>query len=91
MIHLDTNVLIRLPPLAERRHPFLDRLARGEAIGMSAIAWFGFCSVLEQGVAAEALEFARVLVGGHLMPFDEASAAVAARPAPAAAVAPRVC
>jgi len=79
LIHLDTNVLIRLPHLAERRHPFLDRLASGEAIGMSAIAWFEFCSGLEKGIAPDELAFARVLVGEYLMPFDEASATLAAR------------
>ncbi|WP_293370805.1 PIN domain-containing protein [Nevskia sp.] len=79
MIHLDTNVLIRLPHLAEQGHPFLNRLGSGEPIGMSAIAWFEFCSGLEKGISAEEHAFAMALVGDHLMPFDEVSAALAAR------------
>ena len=71
MIHLDTNVLIALPVLARQRHPLAERLRKGEAVGVSALAWFEYAC----GPVAEAeQQLVRGAIRAQILPVDEAIA-----------------
>lgn len=75
MIHLDTNVLIALPVLAKQRHPLAQRIAKGEAIAVSSLAWFEYLC----GPANEPeQQLVRSAIGAQILVVDEAIAERAA-------------
>ena len=75
MIHLDTNVLIALPRLARQRHSLTQRIARGEAVATSALAWFEYlCGPVEDVEQ----QLVRAAIGGHIVAVDDAIAERAA-------------
>lgn len=76
MIHLDTNLLVRLTQADARAITAAeDWLASGEALAASAVAWFEFCCgpLPESGIAL----VERVLAGG-IVGFGAAQAERAA-------------
>ena len=75
MTHLDTNVLIALPVLAKQRHALAQRIAKGEPMATSSLAWFEYVC----GPVAEAEQhLVRAAIGGQILAVDEAIAERAA-------------
>ena len=75
MIHLDTNVLIALPRLARQRHSLTQRMARGEAVATSSLAWFEYLCGPVNDVEQQLV---RAAIGGHIVEVDDAIAERAA-------------
>lgn len=75
MIHLDTSVLIALPVLARQGHALTQRIARGEPVATSSLAWFEYvCGPLPESEQS----LVRAAIGGLILPVDEAVAERAA-------------
>ena len=75
MIHLDTNVLIALPVLARQRHSLTRRIARGEPVATSSLAWFEYvCGPVDDAEQ----QLVRAAIGGHIMAVDDVIAERAA-------------
>lgn len=75
MIHLDTNVLIALPLLARQRHVLTRRIAKGEPVATSSLAWFEYVC----GPVTESEQFlVHAAIGGRILNVDEAVAERAA-------------
>ena len=75
MIHLDTNVLIALPRLARQRHSLTRRIARGEPVATSSLAWFEYvCGPVDDAEQ----QLVRAAIGGHIVEVDETIAERAA-------------
>ncbi len=75
MIHLDTNVLIALPVLARKRHSLTQRIARGEPVATSSLAWFEYLCGPVDDVERQLVYAA---IGGHIVVVDDATAERAA-------------
>jgi predicted nucleic acid-binding protein len=68
VIHLDSNVLIALPVLARQRHDLTTRIARGEAVAASSVAWFEYlCGPVEDADPA----LVRAVLSKGIVPLDE--------------------
>jgi predicted nucleic acid-binding protein len=76
MIHLDTNALIALPIWAKEGHTAIQRIAAGEAAGISAMAWYEF---LIGPVDEKEVSLAHAFVNGNIVPVDSDDARLAAR------------
>lgn len=60
VIQLDTNVLIALPQLIQKHHPFIERIARGEAASVCVPVWYEYLiGPLDAGEQELALQFIR--------------------------------
>lgn len=60
MIQLDTNVLIALPHLIQQNHPFIERIAKGEAASVCVPVWYEYLiGPLESGEPELTLHFVR--------------------------------
>lgn len=56
MIHLDTNVLVRLPELVRAGHPLIQRIADGESLAVCTQVWFEYvCGPLDAEERADVL------------------------------------
>jgi len=75
MIHLDTNALIALPLWAKDGHPVIQRIAAGEAAGVSAVVWYEF---LIGPVDDDEVSLARAFVRGNIAALDAADARLSA-------------
>ncbi|WP_295429327.1 PIN domain-containing protein [uncultured Thiodictyon sp.] len=75
MIHLDTNALIALPLWAKEGHPVIQRIAAGEAAGVSAVVWYEFLigPILEAEVS-----LAHAFIRGNIIALDMVDARLAA-------------
>lgn len=75
MIHLDTNALIALPLLAGQGHALAQRIAEGEPVAASALAWFEYvCGPVEEAEQ----QLVRAAIGGRILTVDETVAERAA-------------
>ena len=75
MIHLDTNVLIALPRLARQRHSLTLRMARGEPVATSSLAWFEYLCGPVNDVEQQLVHAA---LAGQIVAVDDAMAERAA-------------
>ena len=75
MIHLDTNALIALPLWAKEGHPVIQRIAAGEAAGVSAVVWYEF--LIGPIVEAE-VSLAHAFIRGNIIALDTVDARLAA-------------
>ncbi len=75
MIHLDTNALIALPLLSRQRHALAQRIAKGEPVATSALAWFEYACGL---VAESERHLVRAAIGAQILEVDEGIAERAA-------------
>ncbi|MCX6879321.1 MAG: PIN domain-containing protein [Verrucomicrobia bacterium] len=76
MIHLDTNLLIGAEDPSDAHHQTTRRvLARPDSFACSAVAWMEFLSY--PGVPQPLQEALKSLLAGGIVPFDEATAALA--------------
>lgn len=76
MIHLDTNYLIRLLVAGSPQALRVDQwLASSESLAASALAWTEF---LNGPVPAPQVALVESVIGSRVVPFDGATAAVAA-------------
>jgi predicted nucleic acid-binding protein len=79
VIHLDANILIRLPFLASNPHPALLRIARGEPAGVCVLAWVEYVIGPARKIGDTELQVVRALIGGNIVSFVEADAELAGR------------
>lgn len=75
MIHLDTNALIALPLWAKEGHPVIQRIAAGEASGVSAVVWYEF---LIGPVDEAEVALAHAFIRGNIIALDTPDARLAA-------------
>jgi predicted nucleic acid-binding protein len=75
MIHLDTNALIALPLWAKEGQPAIQRIAAGEAAGVSSIAWYEF---LIGPIDEYEVSLAHAFVRGNIVAMDTVDAQLAA-------------
>lgn len=77
MIHLDTNYLIGLAVRGSNPAANVDQwLAGGETLGASALAWTEF---LNGPVSANEIALVETVIGGNVLGFEKATAALAAQ------------
>ena len=75
MIHLDTNVLIAMTDPANLHSPYAKFVQSiGDVLAVSACAWTEF---LSKPVDPTTLKVMRQVLAGGVLPFDEATAALA--------------
>lgn len=75
MIHLDSNALVALPVLARQRHDLTRRIAQGEAVAASSVAWFEYaCGPVTDAEAT----LVRAVLSTGIVPLDEDAAERAA-------------
>jgi predicted nucleic acid-binding protein len=75
VIHLDSNALIAVPLLARERHAIARRIAQGEAVAASSIAWFEYaCGPVEDSEQM----LVRAVLSLGILPLDEETAERAA-------------
>lgn len=78
MIHLDANILIRLPFLAQRPHPALSRIAGGEPAAVCTLAWLEYVIGAGSTVGENELQISRAFVADNIVGFGQADAELAA-------------